>query len=71
MAGLQTLDLMEELADQVPMFVICRLLDLPFADYPRLREWVDDPAATPADLEALAGPDEAAWVVARRPYLLY
>jgi cytochrome P450 len=41
MAGLQTLDLMEELADQVPMFVICRLLDLPFADYPRLREWVD------------------------------
>jgi len=26
-----------------------------------LREWVDDPAATPGDLEALAGPDEAAW----------
>ena len=38
---------------------------------PRLREWVDDPAATPADLEALAGPDEAAWVQLRRPYLLY
>ena len=41
MAGMESLDLMEELADQVPMFVICRLLDLPFEDYPRLREWVD------------------------------
>jgi uncharacterized protein YbbC (DUF1343 family) len=38
---------------------------------PGLREWVDDPAATPADLEALAGPDEAAWVGLRKPYLLY
>ncbi len=38
---------------------------------PGLREWVDNPAATPADLEALAGPDEAAWVELRRPYLLY
>lgn len=38
---------------------------------PGLREWVDDPAATPADLEALAGPDEAAWVEERKPYLLY
>jgi uncharacterized protein YbbC (DUF1343 family) len=38
---------------------------------PGLREWVDDPAATPADLEALAGPDEAAWVELRKPYLLY
>ena len=38
---------------------------------PGLREWVDDPAATPADLEALAGPDEAAWLELRRPYLLY
>ena len=28
---------------------------------PVLREWVDDPAATPADLEAIAGRDEAAW----------
>ena len=36
-----------------------------------LREWVDDPAATPADLDALAGTDEAAWVEAREPYLLY
>ena len=38
---------------------------------PGLREWVDDPAATPADLEALAGPDEAAWCDIRRPFLLY
>ncbi|MBX9802387.1 MAG: DUF1343 domain-containing protein [Caulobacteraceae bacterium] len=38
---------------------------------PGLREWVDDSAVTPADLEALAGPDEAAWVELRRPYLLY
>ena len=38
---------------------------------PGLREWVDDPAATPADLEALAGPDEAAWCDMRRPFLLY
>ena len=28
---------------------------------PALREWVDDPAATAADLEALASADEAAW----------
>jgi uncharacterized protein YbbC (DUF1343 family) len=26
-----------------------------------LRQWVDDPAATPGDLERLAAPDEAAW----------
>ena len=38
---------------------------------PGLRAWVDDPAATPAGLEALAGPDEAAWIEARRPFLLY
>jgi len=38
---------------------------------PILREWVDDPAATPADLDALARPDEAAWSEERRPYLLY
>ena len=38
---------------------------------PILREWVDDPAATPADLDALARPDEAAWREERRPYLLY
>jgi uncharacterized protein YbbC (DUF1343 family) len=28
---------------------------------PGLREWVDDAAATPGDLDALALPDEAAW----------
>jgi len=38
---------------------------------PLLREWVDDPAATPAMLDALACPDEAAWVETRRPFLLY
>ena len=36
-----------------------------------LRGWVDDPAATPADLDALAGPDEAAWRSARQAVLLY
>ena len=36
-----------------------------------LRRWVDDPAATPADLDALATPDEAAWRAERRPVLLY
>ncbi|HEX4847313.1 MAG TPA: DUF1343 domain-containing protein, partial [Novosphingobium sp.] len=38
---------------------------------PALREWVDDPAATPADLEAKAGADEAAWAAAVKPFLLY
>jgi len=38
---------------------------------PGLREWVDDPASTPADLDTLAGPDEAAWVEARGSFLLY
>jgi uncharacterized protein YbbC (DUF1343 family) len=38
---------------------------------PALREWVDDPAATPADLDALTIPDETAWEAARRPFLLY
>jgi len=38
---------------------------------PLLREWVDDPAATPKDLEALTTPDEAAWREARREFLLY
>ena len=36
-----------------------------------LREWVDDPGAEPGDLDALAGPDEAAWVEERRKYLIY
>ncbi len=38
---------------------------------PLLREWVDDPAATPADLDALTAPDEAAWLAARAPFFLY
>lgn len=38
---------------------------------PLLREWVDDPESTPADLDALTLPDEAAWIEARKPYLLY
>ncbi|WP_421847780.1 exo-beta-N-acetylmuramidase NamZ family protein [Novosphingobium sp.] len=38
---------------------------------PGLREWVDDPASTPGDLDALAGPDEAAWMDTRAPFLLY
>jgi len=38
---------------------------------PALRLWVDDAAATPADLDAVALPDEQAWVEERRPYLLY
>lgn len=36
-----------------------------------LRQWVDDPAATPADLEALAARDEAAWRAERTAALLY
>jgi uncharacterized protein YbbC (DUF1343 family) len=38
---------------------------------PLLREWVDDPAAPPAALEELAAADEAAWLAARQPFLLY
>ncbi|HEX3918504.1 MAG TPA: DUF1343 domain-containing protein [Caulobacteraceae bacterium] len=38
---------------------------------PVLREWVDDPAATPADLDAATLPGEAAWVEERAEYLLY
>ena len=36
-----------------------------------LRQWVDDPAATPADLDALAVPDEAAWLSERESVRLY
>jgi len=36
-----------------------------------LRRWVDDPAATPADLDALALPDERAWREEREDVLLY
>src|SRR6185503_4703401 len=38
---------------------------------PSLREWVDDPGAGPADLDALAHADEAAWHDERRAYLRY
>jgi uncharacterized protein YbbC (DUF1343 family) len=38
---------------------------------PLLREWVDDAAATPGDLDALALRDEAAWHESRQPFLLY
>jgi uncharacterized protein YbbC (DUF1343 family) len=38
---------------------------------PSLREWVDDAAAAPGDLDALATPDEQAWREERRPFLLY
>lgn len=36
-----------------------------------LREWVDHPAATPADLEATLVADEQAWVTERQPFCLY
>ncbi|MEQ1687544.1 MAG: DUF1343 domain-containing protein [Sphingopyxis sp.] len=38
---------------------------------PALRHWVDDGAATPADLDALALPDEAAWAEQTRALWLY
>jgi uncharacterized protein YbbC (DUF1343 family) len=38
---------------------------------PLLREWVDDPAAAPGDLDALTLPDERAWEAERRAHLLY
>jgi uncharacterized protein YbbC (DUF1343 family) len=37
----------------------------------RLRQWVDDPAATAADLDALARPQERAWLAEREAFLLY
>ncbi len=36
-----------------------------------LRRWVDDAAAQPADLEALAAPDEKSWLAERESFLLY
>jgi len=36
-----------------------------------LREWVDNPSATPADLDALAQPDESSWLNEREGSLLY
>ncbi|MFN4019133.1 MAG: exo-beta-N-acetylmuramidase NamZ domain-containing protein [Erythrobacter sp.] len=38
---------------------------------PGLRQWVEDDAAMPDDLDAVASHDEAAWVAAVRPHLLY
>lgn len=38
---------------------------------PRLREWVDDLKASPADFEALCRPEEKAWEGLRRDCLLY
>jgi uncharacterized protein YbbC (DUF1343 family) len=38
---------------------------------PLLREWVDDPAAAPGDLDVLTLPDERAWEAERREHLLY
>ena len=38
---------------------------------PALREWVDDAAATPRDLDALAVPDEQSWLGERHAYLRY
>ncbi len=38
---------------------------------PLLRQWVDDPMASPADLDALATADEAAWREEREDVLLY
>jgi uncharacterized protein YbbC (DUF1343 family) len=36
-----------------------------------LRRWVDDPSATPADLDALAEPDETSWREEREAVLFY
>lgn len=38
---------------------------------PILREWVDDPAATPEGLDVLTLLDEDSWLRERAPYLLY
>ncbi len=37
----------------------------------RLRSWIDDPAAVPSDLDALALPDERSWQEERRSVMLY
>jgi uncharacterized protein YbbC (DUF1343 family) len=37
----------------------------------RLRQWVDDSAAEPVDLEDLARPDETSWLEERESVLLY
>jgi uncharacterized protein YbbC (DUF1343 family) len=38
---------------------------------PLLREWVDDAAASAADLDALTTPDERGWADERRAHLIY
>jgi uncharacterized protein YbbC (DUF1343 family) len=38
---------------------------------PALREWVDDSAAAPGDLDMIAAADEAAWAEASAPFRLY
>jgi uncharacterized protein YbbC (DUF1343 family) len=38
---------------------------------PLLREWVDDSNAAPADLDAMATPDEQAWLGVRAKHLIY
>jgi uncharacterized protein YbbC (DUF1343 family) len=38
---------------------------------PLLRKWVDDPAATPADLDELAAADESDWLAQRQAALIY
>ncbi len=38
---------------------------------PLLRQWVDDAAAMPGDLDALTTPDEQAWMEERRGFLIY
>jgi len=38
---------------------------------PLLREWVDDADAEPGDLDALAVPDEEAWIAERARHLIY
>jgi uncharacterized protein YbbC (DUF1343 family) len=36
-----------------------------------LRQWVDDPNATPADLDTVTIPDERDWEEQRKPHLIY
>ncbi|HTI31792.1 MAG TPA: DUF1343 domain-containing protein [Sphingomonas sp.] len=38
---------------------------------PQLRDWVDDSASEPGDLEKISRADEAAWREERAPFLLY
>ncbi|HET7815974.1 MAG TPA: DUF1343 domain-containing protein [Sphingomicrobium sp.] len=38
---------------------------------PLLRDWVDDPAVAPGDLDALTIPDECEWEEQSKPHLLY